>query len=245
MSRIEVVTFDLDNTLWDVESVIRNAERVTRSWFDVHVPELNATLGAADFAVLRRQLVAEHPELAHNLSRLREAVFARAIMMVGRTPAEAERLAASAFALFLNERHKIIYFDGAIELLDALARRHRLGALTNGNANITRLGLDRYFGFAFSAADVGASKPAPEMFRAALEHTGTKPAQVVHVGDNLLDDVHGATQLGIATIWVKRTDPADPPPSAPTHVVTNLAEVPDALAAIGDAIRSRAPQRTL
>ena len=31
MPRIEVVTFDLDNTLWDVDAVIRNAERVTRN----------------------------------------------------------------------------------------------------------------------------------------------------------------------------------------------------------------------
>jgi len=235
MARIQVVTFDLDNTLWDVDSVIRNAERVTRSWFDVHVPELNATLGAADFAALRRQIVAEHPELAHNLSRLREAVFARAIESVGRPATEAERLAASAFALFLNERHKIIYFDGAIELLDALARRHRLGALTNGNANILRLGLDRYFGFAFNAADVGASKPAPAMFRAALEHTGTTPAQMVHIGDNPLDDVHGAAQLGIGTIWVNRSAAADQPLTAPTRIVARLDEIPDVLEQIGAA----------
>jgi putative hydrolase of the HAD superfamily len=245
MSRIEVVTFDLDNTLWDVDSVIRSAERVTRSWFDVHVPELNATLGAADFVALRRQLVSERPELSHDLSRLREAVFARAIASLGRSPAEAKRLAAKAFALFLNERHKIIYFDGAIDLLETLAGRHRLGALTNGNANIARLGLDRYFSFSFSAADVGASKPAPEMFRAALEHTSTMPAQVVHVGDNPLDDVHGAAQLGIATIWVKRGDAPDALPSAPTRVVARLADVPSALTAIEDAIRSRGPQRTL
>ena len=58
----------------------------------------------------------------------------------------------------------------------ALARRHRLGALTNGNADIARLGLDRFFRFAFSAADVGAAKPAPEMFRAALLHTSVMAA---------------------------------------------------------------------
>ena len=44
MPHIAVVTFDLDNTLWDVDAVIRNAERVTRQWFDARVPELNATL---------------------------------------------------------------------------------------------------------------------------------------------------------------------------------------------------------
>src|SRR4029434_10466587 len=115
MRRIEVVTFDLDNTLWDVDQVIRNAERVTRSWFDVHVPELNATFAPEDFAALRPLIVAEQPDIAHNLSRLRQEVFARAIAAVGRPDAEAARLAAEAFQLFLAERHKIDYFDGALE----------------------------------------------------------------------------------------------------------------------------------
>jgi FMN hydrolase / 5-amino-6-(5-phospho-D-ribitylamino)uracil phosphatase len=232
MSRIEVVTFDLDNTLWNVDLVIRNAERVTRNWFDAHVPELNATLAPEDFAILRQRIVAERPELVHNLSHLRQAVFARAIAAVGRPEAEAERLAAEAFALFLAERHNVSYFDGALDMLERLARSHRLGALTNGNADIARLGLDRFFGFVFSAADVGAAKPAPAMFRAALAHAGVAAAAMIHVGDHPIDDIQGAGQLGIHTIWVNLTDASYPDALPPTRVVQQLVAIPDAIAAI-------------
>ena len=160
MPRIEVVTFDLDNTLWDVDQVIRKAERATRAtraWFNTHVPELNATLSADDFLAIRQRIIVERPELSHDLSRLRQEVFARAIIAVGRAETEAHQLAAPAFRLFLAERHKMHFFEDALDVLEQLASHHHLGALTNGNADIARLGLDRYFRFAFSTADVGAT----------------------------------------------------------------------------------------
>ncbi len=135
--------------MWDVDAVIRDAERMTRAWFDVHVPEMYATLTPEDLFAIRKRIVEEQPALAHNLSFLREETFARAIAAVGRADAEARRLAAEAFQLFLAERHKVSYFDDALDILERLARRHSLGALTNGNADIARLGLDRYFRFAF------------------------------------------------------------------------------------------------
>ena len=46
-------------------------------------------------------------------------------------------------------------------------------------------------------------KPAPEMFRAALLHTDVREQQMIHVGDNPIDDIHGAADLGIPTIWVQ------------------------------------------
>jgi HAD superfamily hydrolase (TIGR01509 family) len=234
MPRIVVVTFDLDNTLWDVDDVIRNAERVTRQWFDTHVPELYATLKPEDFMEIRRRVVAERPELAHDLSKIRETVFERAIVAVGRKAAPAKRLARDAFELFLAERHKVSFYDAALDVLDRLSKRHVLGALTNGNANIERLGLSPYFRFAFSAADVGAAKPAPNMFRAALEHADVLPHQMIHVGDNPVDDIDGAAQLGIPTIWVNLDKRSDESPPA-TRVVHRLDEIPDAIAKIEDA----------
>jgi len=228
MARIDVVTFDLDNTLWDVDAVIRNAERVTRQWFDARIPELYTTLTSDDLLAIRKRIVDERPELAHNLSRIREAVFEQAIATVGRNADESRRLAAEAFQLFLAERHKVSFFDDALDMLERLARRHRLGALTNGNADISRLGLDRFFRFAFCAADVGAAKPAPEMFRAALLHADVREHQMIHVGDNPIDDIRGAADLGISTIWVnfEARNPEAPPA---TRVVHRLKDIPGAI----------------
>jgi HAD superfamily hydrolase (TIGR01549 family) len=228
MSRIDVITFDLDNTLWDVDEVIRNAERVTRQWFDARIPELYATLKQEDFMAIRQRIVVDRPELAHNLSRIRETVFEHAISSVGRNPDESRRLASEAFQLFLAERHKVSFYEDALEILERLARRHQLGALTNGNADIARLGLDRFFRFAFSAADVGAAKPAPEMFRAALLHTSVMEHQMIHVGDNPIDDIRGAADLGIPTIWVNfEARNSEAPPA--TRVVHRLKDIPTAI----------------
>ena len=231
MGRIVVVTFDLDNTLWDVDEVIRNAERVTRQWFDANVPELYATLKSDDFIAIRQRIVSEQPDLAHNLSKIRQAVFERAIATVGRDAGEAQRLAHEAFQLFLAERHKVIYYENALDILERLAERHTLGALTNGNADIARLGLSRFFRFAFSAADVGAAKPAPHMFRAGLTHAAALPHQMIHVGDTPIDDIDGAAQLGISTIWVNLDRRSEEAPPA-TRTVHRLHDILQAIVEI-------------
>jgi FMN hydrolase / 5-amino-6-(5-phospho-D-ribitylamino)uracil phosphatase len=234
MPRIVVVTFDLDNTLWDVDAVIRNAERVTRQWFDVRVPELYATLKTEDFLAIRQRIVTERPDLAHDLSRIRQTVFERAIAAVGRDGVEAQRLAHEAFQLFLAERHKVTFYDNALDMLERLSKRHVLGALTNGNADIARLGLSPYFRFAFSAADVGAAKPAPNMFRAALARADALPHQMIHIGDNPVDDIDGAAQLGIPTIWVNLDRRSEEAPPA-TRVVHRLHDIPTAITEIESA----------
>jgi putative hydrolase of the HAD superfamily len=229
MSRIAVVTFDLDNTLWDVDEVIRNAERVTRQWFDAHAPAVYRTFGPDDFVRMRREAIQDDARLAHDVSNLRREVFRRALAGAGHADAEASRLAQAAFDVFLHERHRVQLFDDTIEMLELLATRFRLGALTNGNADVARIGLDRYFEFAYSAAAVGASKPHPAMFRAALDRAGVAPNAMVHVGDHPVDDIHGAAALGIHTIWINRKDLAYPEDAPPTRAVRSLVEVPDVI----------------
>jgi len=236
---IAVVTFDLDNTLWDIDGVIRNAERVTREWFDRHVPTLNARLGPEDYQRLRAQIAAEDARIAHDVSRMRREVFRRAIESIGYESGEAERLATEAFEVFLSERHRITLFDGALDLLETLHVRYRLGALTNGNADIARLGLSRYFSFAFSAGSVGASKPHPAMFRAALEHAAVAPWQMAHVGDHPVDDIQGAASLGIHTIWVNPKGVAYPVAAPRTRSAERLADIP----AILEDIETQEPAR--
>ena len=229
---ITVVTFDLDNTLWDVEGVIENAERVTRDWFDRHVPQLNERLAPEHIRALRAEIAAEDARIAHDVSRMRREIFRRAIRGIGYDDDEAQRLATTAFEIFLAERHRVELFAEALPLLEMLVGRYRLGALTNGNADIARLGLDRYFSFAFSASSVGASKPHPAMFRAALEHTSIEPGQMVHVGDHPIDDIEGASSLGIHTIWVNPKGIAYPVDAPPTRRAEKLAEIPRILAEI-------------
>ncbi|MCZ6890113.1 MAG: HAD-IA family hydrolase, partial [Gammaproteobacteria bacterium] len=180
---IRVVTFDLDNTLWDVDQVIRRAEAQLRAWLADRVPEYE-DFDRDSMMAIRKELIAESASIAHDLSALRTQVMFEVIKRCGYDEPAARRYATDAFEVFIHARHDVEYFADALEVLRQLSKRYQLGALTNGNADFQRLGLDKYFSFGFSSADVGASKPDPAMFQATLAHTQSEPQHVVHIGDH-------------------------------------------------------------
>jgi putative hydrolase of the HAD superfamily len=230
---LKVITFDLDNTLWDVDRVIINAEQRMRTWLLAHVPAFHERFPPETIFELRTEIVNRQPHLKHDLSRLREEVLYQAISRCGYPEALAREYAHQAFQLFFEARHEVEFFEGALESLAILAKHYVLGALTNGNADFTKLKLDGYFSFGYSAASVGAGKPAPDMFHAALEHTGAKPEQVVHVGDHPVDDIQGASQLGMHTIWVNLSGEALPPGTPkPSDEVARVHDIPTAVSRI-------------
>lgn len=125
-----------------------------------------------------------------------------------------------------------MYAD-VLPALYGLRERYVLGALTNGNADLEQLGLAPLFEFAISAADVGAPKPEPHMFREAARQMGTTPGRLVHVGDDPLQGVAGAAAVGLGTVWVNR--PADDWPGGPCPdaEVRSLSELSGVLAEMG------------
>jgi HAD superfamily hydrolase (TIGR01509 family) len=237
MPAIKFVTFDLDNTLWDVDTVVRRAELRMRAWLTERVPEFPIRCGPEAMLAIRDRVLATEPRLRHDLSRLRETMLFEAVRTCGLNPGEARTTASAAFQIFFEARHDVAFFPHALETLEALAGRYRLAALTNGNASFRKLGLDRYFSFGFSAADVGAGKPAPDMFHAALREAGAAPAESIHVGDHLIDDIQGAGNVGMHTIWVNlRAAAAPAPPAGPTHRVAALTEIPQRIESIRAAL---------
>ena len=227
---IEVVTFDLDNTLWQTDDVIRRAEAAMRSWLSERVPAFPTLFDGATLWALREGVAKDQPDIVHDVTRLRLEVLRRALTQCGLDAERANRYAARAFEAFAEVRHQVAYYDGALQTLDTLARRYVLGALTNGNADYARLGLDRYFAFGFTAADVGASKPHPAMFRAALKHTGVVPGAAVHVGDHPEHDVRGAQNAGMRAVWANYEGLTDE--VGADAVVGALAELPEAITAL-------------
>jgi len=81
---------------------------------------------------------------------------------------------------------------------------------------------------------VGATKPDPRIFRAALDALGIPEAdygRVVMVGNNLERDVAGANRLGLVSVFYhlnerRRTQPLTPD-ETPQHTVTSPAELYD------------------
>ncbi len=85
----------------------------------------------------------------------------------------------------------------------------RLGIVSNWGWRLpdlcAMLGLNSYFDFIIASSRVGAAKPHPAIFQAALREAGSEPEETLHAGDNVAADVRGAQAVGITGVWLDRS----------------------------------------
>ena len=225
---IQLVTFDLDDTLWDVAPVMRGAEATLRDWLGQHAPRLGEFTTEALWAIRERLLQAD-PALKHRLSELRRRILFNALEQAGYVPDEANELAEAGFKVFLEARHAVELFPEVHPTLELLANRYMLGVLTNGNADVSRLGLADYFRFSLCAEELGVGKPDPHPFREALKRGGVEAAHAVHIGDHPLDDIGGAQRAGMRAIWFNPGGITWQHPGGPDAEIGSLSELPPLL----------------
>ncbi|MFT4819669.1 MAG: HAD superfamily hydrolase (TIGR01549 family) [Candidatus Pseudothioglobus sp.] len=224
---IKVIAFDLDDTLWAVKPVIIRAEKRLDIWLREHVNDLQYDV--TSMRELRHDLIKAEPALAKMITELRRRIIELAMLKSGRSETQARALSTQAIEVFLVARNDIQLYEGAIDTISTLAADYRLGALSNGNADIQRVGLDKYFDFAFSAEMVGAPKPDPTLFQAALTHTGAAPHEMLYVGDDPTLDVDAAKQLGLHTIWLKTAAKPVIDQTVPDETIEDIRDLPAAV----------------
>lgn len=215
---LKLLCFDLDNTLWPVEPVIVRAEDAAWRWLAEQAPALAAQIGDAHALRARRvALYQAQPDYIHNLTALRRDALLAAFVDAGWREPEARVLAEGALAEFLVHRNRVEFFPGARTALENLAGRYRLAALSNGNADLARIGLDHLFDVVLSAEKVGRAKPDPAMFERALRDTGVRARDALHIGDHPEQDVQAAHAHGLRPVWANPLQ-LPRPPSLPDEV---------------------------
>ncbi len=224
---IKVIAFDLDDTLWAVRPTIINAEKRLNDWLTETVPELRYDV--TSMRDLRGQVLKTDPSLTNRITEFRRCIIERALLLSEIPPAKATSLSEQAMSIFLTARNEVVFFDGALTALAELSGQYILGALTNGNADIKRLGLDRYFSFSFSAEQVGAPKPANNLFNTALQHTNTEPRQMVYVGDDPINDIDAANGLGLHTVWIRNSAKEKKGDTQPDESIAHVSHLPSAI----------------
>lgn len=228
MSELKLITFDLDNTLWPVDALIRHAEKSCSEWIAKHHPDAAAALSADRVRMVRTALLRENPQYLDNLTALRQDAMQRAFTEHGFGEAEARRIALDAFQVFHTARNQVQFFPDARAVLEQLAERYTLGALTNGNADLKLIGIDDLFAFHHSAETIGKRKPAPDMFLAALRDADVRPDEAVHIGDHPLEDVQAARDHGMHAVWANLINMDWPVElQHPRHHIKHLNELPD------------------
>ncbi|WP_413793184.1 MULTISPECIES: HAD family hydrolase [unclassified Pseudomonas] len=227
---IELITFDLDDTLWDTAPVIASAEATLRQWLTDNASNLGGVPVEHLFAI-REQVLREEPGLKHRISALRRRVLFRALQEAGYDQWQASELADQAFETFLHARHQLEIFPEVQPTLEILANHFALGVVTNGNADVRRLGLADYFKFALCAEDIGIAKPDARLFHEALQRGGATAQTAVHIGDHPGDDIAGAQQAGLRAVWFNPAGKAWDAEHAPDAEIRSLTELPGLLAA--------------
>lgn len=223
---IQLLTFDLDNTLWETEPVVLAAEQTLLRWFDEHAPRFTQQLDSTARKALRHDVLAADPDLRHRVTAFRLAVMELGLRRAGYEEEQARELTQKGFEVFLEARHALTFFPHAEALLGELSKTYQLATISNGNADVRRLGLERYFSVIVSADEVGLSKPDPAPFLHALERAGTEPANALHIGDHPVDDVQGAQGVGLHTLWFNRLLLDWPDQPRPSGEVKCLSEIP-------------------
>ena len=226
---ISVITFDLDNTLWDVEPALIRAEEAQQAWLRTHRPDAVDTMDPDALWEFKKSVWKRHPELLHHMSKMRQQTLYELQLRAGYSEEASLAGAREAFEVFLAERQKVELYEVALGVLEELARDFQLGALTNGNADIFKTAAGAYFDFAFLAEDIGAAKPHPDMFGAALTHTGVAACDVVHVGDDPEHDVRGAIETGMHSVWVNLRDKPWPGGQRADREIRDLLQLPFAI----------------
>ncbi len=208
-----MIFFDIDETLLDQ----RAAERAAAEHF---LCAYGAELGDASmdgFCAEWRALREKHapPFLARLISaheqrrrRVRE-MFARRGRSL--TDEEVDRRIA------LYQRHYRrgwSLFDDVRPALDLL-RNHRCGIISNGSSRqqqskLRRTGIEGRFHPVVVSEEVGAAKPAREIFHAACVRAGVPVERCVYIGDRLDHDALPSRAAGMQSFWLRRNASAAP-----------------------------------
>ncbi|OWY29468.1 HAD family hydrolase [Herbaspirillum robiniae] len=224
---VKAVLFDLDDTLWAIEPVLVRAEGLLYEWLQAKAPRVAAAHTVTTLRERRMALMRTDPAFRIDLWKLRHTALTEVFAEHGEDLA----LVDEGMALFSQARSTVTLFDDVEPGLQRLARTLTLGSVSNGFADLERIGLAGHFGVSLAAHRFGLAKPDPQIFHAACQALGVAPAEAVYVGDDPHLDVQGAQQAGLRAVWMNRFGRTLPEGIVPDAVCSDLHQLHDWLEA--------------
>lgn len=209
MPMIKVVIFDLDNTLCESSGLIEDILRNIFTKYLKYFPDKDIDdLISLNIKIFDKLIYDPNIPLSAAIIRVWFEFFENLrikpplkiiLKLVGHIRKEVPK--------------KVKLIDGAEELIKFLKSKDiKIGVLTNGifidQANkLIRLNLDSIVDYLVTADMCGCEKPDPRMFEYILNKIDVPPDRVLMIGDDILADIKGANDLGIKTIFFKKSSP--------------------------------------
>jgi putative hydrolase of the HAD superfamily len=222
---IRALTLDLDDTLWPVLPALERADQAVDAWLRQHHPDVASAWPITAMREQRARVAAERLDLAHDFTTQRQLTLQQAFAACGVDDAPIEAL----WEIYFAARNRVELYPDSLPALERITARWPLASLTNGNADLQRVGIHAHFAHHICARDSGVAKPDPRIFLAAAERLGVPPEQILHVGDDPAMDMAGARDAGLRTAWINRDsqpwpDELGAPPELDLRDMTALAD---------------------
>lgn len=198
--QIRALTLDLDDTLWPVLPALERADQAVDAWLQQYHPDVARAWPIAAMRELRARVAADRLDLAHDFTTQRQLTLQHAFDSCGIDAAPIDVL----WEIYFAARNEVELYPDSLPALQRITARWPVASLTNGNADLERIGIHSHFVHHVSARDHGMAKPDPRIFQAAADLLGVRPEQILHVGDDPHMDVAGARDAGLHTAWINR-----------------------------------------
>ena len=230
---VRVISFDCAQTLveakWDLPKVACDAAEAAGIVLDRQVAQETYT----------RMVGSRWPDF-HQVNRLRSEDACNAFWMeltsdwlerIGQPVQLASRVVDEADRIIYGPPSQIFaVYDDVVPCLEALAANgYTLVVVSNWDNSLHRVlrhfGLSHHFAHVLASMEEGWEKPDPRLFQAMYERVGARPDEVVHIGDNPLDDVRGAKEACAGAYLIDRAAPR-----TEGSVLRTLLDLPEALA---------------
>jgi len=150
-----------------------------------------------------------------------------AVVMGSALPPAARELGVGALTAALLDAIRFEAFPEVPGVLDELrARGHGLAVVSNWDVSLHDVleatGLAARVDVVVTSAELGAAKPDPRPFAAALAALGAAAGAALHAGDTVAEDVAGARAAGVRPVLVSRDGPPARSPGDDVAVVGDL-----------------------
>lgn len=183
--KVKVISFDLDDTLWDNQGVIEKCEQDLLNYLAKEHPPVGEQFDIEAMQAISKKLIQEDRSELDNMTVLRKEMIHQMLEQTGGDLA----LINPAFAVFYRCRSQIDIPKLTHDLLSTLKSKFSLFATSNGNSNLYALGLMDYFEQHFIAGIHGRAKPSPEMLHKICELKKIEPQELLHIGDSHETDI--------------------------------------------------------
>lgn len=235
---MKAILFDFGGTLMD-EDIFHSSSRdsAIRAILKFYghqenlLPELRE-----QYHEISKEVWEKHQKTSPHLKerKARKELFCRLIAQIGEVP-RPEAVNEAFHGLVEGAVNSNCMYPSTPIVLKILRDKYHLAIVSNGLAAYTwdylnYHGLLNFFSVRINSEEAGLEKPDPKIFWRALEKLKVDSSKAIMVGNMLWEDIRGAKNAGIRSIWINNNEPQRKVTVRPDFEITEIGEVVKAIA---------------